>query len=255
MRLKQKMVATGTMSKIVATGTLGKIVATGGVLIGGAAIVAAGAFATFTSTGQATVGADAGELKVTLTTSVTVSDMAPGDKVYTALPILLPSTAGGGNLLSALGMFIDSADGSHTDVAGHDPEVLATTNDKKLLADANGLTFEVITCSVAWTVAPGVAPTCSGSTTTASPTRTTNGTNTSLNKVGSMLTSAQSLEYLPAQFGVTAVDGVFDTSTAPVTLHSMIVFELPQVADNNYQNAATTFKIVIAALQRNGVTS
>jgi hypothetical protein len=245
--------------KISQFGTLEKIIATGGVLLGGAAIVAAGAFATFTSTGQATVGADAGELNVKLTTGFTVRDMAPGDTVYSLLPIDLPDTGAGGNLLSALGMYIDS--GALVDRAGHDPDVSSgtTTNDAKLLADVHGLTFVVKTCSQPWTaaLAGNGPPTCDApaTETTANPTRTSTGAAGAIGKLGNMVTPANMLEYVPADLGALATTGgLFETGQGDVKLNTMIALSLPVAADNNYQNAWTSFNFVVAAIQRSGVT-
>lgn len=235
--------------KISQLGTLEKIVATGGVLIGAAAIVGAGAFATFTSTGQATVSADAGQLKVAMSQTFTINNMAPGDTVYKLLPIVLPTTGSAGNLVSALGVFLTTS----ADTAGTAPDVPGA--GKSLKGGADGLTYIIQTCDEVWTAAvtpgPAVAPfTCEGNLTETS-------TSVASHKLSSLEGAVNTVEFVPSDFGVSenAGTGTFITDSADVSLHSMIVFKLPTTANNDYQKAAWSFALTVAALQRDATKS
>lgn len=235
--------------KISQLGTLEKIVATGGVLIVAAAIVGAGAFATFTSTGQATVSADAGQLKVAMSQTFTIENMAPGDTVYKLLPIVLPTTGSAGNLVSALGVFLDTT----VDTVGTAPDV--TGEGKSLKVGTEGLTYIIQTCDEVWTPAvtpgPTVAPfTCGGTLTETS-------TNVASHKLSSLEGVVNTVEFVPSDFGVSANagTGTFITDVADVPLYSMIVIELPTAANNDYQKAAWSFDLTVTALQRDATKS
>jgi hypothetical protein len=238
MRLSQKISTMGTVQKVLVTG---------GVLVGGAAIVGAGAFAAFTSTGLASVTADAGQLQLDMTTQTfTIDAIAPGDSVYKLLPIVLPTTSGATNLVSELGIYLTST----KDDAGTVPDV--TGEGKSLKVGADGLTYSILTCSVAWVpvVAPG--PTDVPFTCATTPTVTSAG-----KKLGALEGASAIQKFLPSDFGITLAAGTstFDTKTADLPLHSMIVFELPTAANNDYQNAAWTFNLTVAAIQRDATKS
>jgi hypothetical protein len=234
--------------KISQLGTLEKIVATGGVLIGAAAIVGAGAFATFTATGNATVSADAGAVKIANVSNMTIGDMAPGDVVYKAMTVDLPSTAGAGNLASGLELSFVAPTGASL-VLGDDGQ---GNTGGSLLDAATGLQFSVLTCPIAWTAISPVPLTgplveCVGFT----PTVTSAATD--LNDFVSTLTVHT---FAPSDFGLTATDsGTFDTAAGAVPIYAMAVFELPQGAGNTYQNASTALSFTFVAVQRAGATS
>lgn len=235
--------------KISQLGTLEKIVATGGVLIGAAAIVGAGAFATFTSTGQATVSADAGELKVAMSQTFTIDNMAPGDTVYKLLPIVLPTTGSAGNLVSALGVFLDTT----ADTVGTAPDVIG--QGKSLNGGTDGLTYVIKTCDEAWT--PVVSPSPTDAPFACAGTVTETSTGVASHKLSSLEGVANSVEFLPSDFGVSANagTGTFITDVDDVPLYSMIVFELPTTANNDYQKAAWSFDLTVTAVQRDATKS
>ena len=225
-------------------GTLEKLIVTGGVLVGAAAVVGAGAFAVFTSTGTATVAADAGALKVALSVNYTIEDMAPGDSVYRSLPIELPATGSAGNLVSAVGFYFDTT----SDVLGN-----VGSTGKSLVAGSNGLTYRILTCSVPWvasTATPVTVPyECNGDE-----------TNTTPSLAAAQLSSIQGVanvrQFVPADFGKTpTASGTFNTDTTSVNVYSMIEFALPVAANNDYQNASVDLAFTVAAMQRSGTKS
>ena len=225
-------------------GTLEKIVATGGVLVGAAAIVGAGAFAVFTSTGAATIAADAGALKVALSENYTIDNIAPGDSVYRSLPIELPATGSAGNLVSAVGFYFDTTN----DVVG-----TVGSTGKSLVSGANGLTYRILTCSVPWVASTAAIVTvpyeCTGAE-----------TNTTPALVAAQLSTVEGVanvrEFGPSDFGKTpTASGTFNTDTTSVNLYSMIEFALPEVANNDYQNASVDLAFTVAAMQRSGTKS
>ena len=233
--------------KISQLGTLEKIVATGGVLIIGAAIVGAGAFATFTSTGNASVSADAGAVKITNVTAMTIGDMAPGDVVYKEMTVNLPSTAGAGNLASGLDLSFVAPSGASL-VLGNDGR---GNSGGSLLDSTTGLQFSVLTCPVAWTAISPVPTTgplveCVGGATVTSAA-------TDLNN----FVSTHAIHtFAPSDFGLTATaSGTFNTDGGAVPIYAMAVFELPAGAGNTYQNASTALSFTFVAVQRAGATS
>jgi hypothetical protein len=234
--------------KISQLGTLEKIVATGGVLIGGAAIVGAGAFATFTSTGNASVSADAGAVKITNVTAMTIGDMAPGDVVYKEMTVNLPSTAGAGNLASGLELSFVAPSGASL-VLGNDGK---GNSGGSLLDATTGLQFSVLTCPVAWTAISPVPTTgplveCVGS----APTVTSAATN-----LNDFVSTHAIHTFAPSDFGLTATtSGTFNTDGGAVPIYAMAVFRLPVGADNTYQNASTALSFTFVAVQRAGATS
>ena len=234
--------------KISRLGTLNKIVATGGVLIGAAAIVSAGAFATFTSTGNASVSAAAGAIKIANVTAMTIDKMAPGDVVYKAMTVNLPSTAGAGNLASGLELSFVAPTGTSL-VLGDDGK---SHTGGSLLDATTGLQFQVLTCPVAWTAISPVPSTgarveCAGNT----PTVTS--AETDLNN----FVSTHSIHtFTPSNFGLTATSsGTFNTDGGAVPIYAMAVFRLPAGADNTYQNASTALTFTFVSVQRDASTS
>jgi hypothetical protein len=231
--------------KISQLGTLEKIVATGGVLIGAAAIVGAGAFATFTSTGLASVTADAGQLNLQMDETYTIEDMAPGDIVYKPLTITIPTSANGANLVSGLDFFVVGT----ADVLGDDPQVDSLTDSESLMDGPQGLHYTIKTCAQAWTATPGEAtPYTCGALTPPTVTAVDG-------ELKNIQTSTHKLSFIPDDFDVTPVSGMFDTSASDVVLYSMIVFTLPEAAGNEYQNASIHLDFTVSATQRTATTS
>ncbi len=234
--------------KISQLGTLEKIVATGGVLIGAAAIVGAGAFATFTATGTASVSADAGAIKIANVTTMTIESMAPGDTVYQAMTVTMPTTAGAGNLASGLELSFAAPTNSAL-VLGDDGD---GHTGGSLLDATTGLQFSVLTCPVAWTSispvpASGPLVECVGSV----PTTTVASTD-----LNDFVSTHAVHTFAPADFGLTpTASGTFNTAAGAIPIYAMAVFTLPAAADNTYQNAATTLSFTFVAVQRAGATS
>ena len=234
--------------KISQLGTFEKIVATGGVLMGAAALVGAGAFATFTATESASVAATAGAVKLANVTNMTINAMAPGDTVYKAMTVTLPSTAGAGNLASGLTLsFVAPTGGSL--VLGNDQR---GASGGSLLNATNGLQFKVLTCPVAWTpISP--APTSGPLVECVGSTPTVTSASTSLND---FVSTSPLHTFAPAAFGLTATtSGTFNTAAGDVPIYAMAVFTLPVGADNTYQNASTTLSFTFVAVQRASATS
>lgn len=228
--------------------TLEKIIATGGVLIGAAAIVGAGAFATFTATGVASVSAAAGAVKIANVTTMTINNMAPGDTVYKEMTITMPSTAGAGNLASGLALSFAAPTGGAL-VTGNDGNGYSGGS---LLDATNGLQFKVLTCPVAWT-AISPTPTSGPLVACANNTPTVTSPSTNLNDFVSTHTLHT---FAPSDFGLTATSsGTFNTASGDLPIYSMAVFTLPSSADNKYQKASTTLSFTFVAVQRAAATN
>ncbi|OUD87916.1 hypothetical protein BC477_07975 [Clavibacter michiganensis subsp. michiganensis] len=52
---------------------------------------------------------------------------------------------------------------------------------------------------------------------------------------------------------VPSADGTFPSDTADVTLNTLMVLQLPDTADNDYENAAATLTFTASAIQRDGL--
>ena len=228
--------------KISSVGTLEKIVITGGVLMGAAAIVGAGAFAVFTSTGTATVNAQAGQLDVSISdTNLSIENMAPGDTVYKELTVDLAGT----NLFSALDFSVTGAG----EVAGEDPH--GVDDSASLLSGTNGLTYRIVTCSSAWEASgsdPAVPFICPvGATSTVTKTVT------ALSTIDSTDGPSAKNSFVKTDFSATG--DVFDTTLGDSTIHAMIILNLPVAANNGYQGAKVNLSFNVVATARGAVAS
>ena len=221
-----------------------KITVTGAILLGVGALATGGAFAVFTSSGTATLAANAGSLNIVMTGTYTVANLAPGDQVQRLLPITLPKAANNGQLVSSVKFFYDVT----SDTAGTTDATTGAKTGQSLVTGAQGLTYKLLTCSVAWT--PVTSPTvttgaysCSGTTTP-----------TASGKLSAIKSVASALTLAPADFGVTpTANGTFPTDSGDISLNTLIQLDLPSAADNNYENAATSLTFTAAAIQRDGI--
>ena len=223
-----------------------KITVTGAILLGVGALATGGAFAVFTSSGTATLAANAGSLNIVMTGAYTVANLAPGDQVQRLLPITLPNAANNGQLVSSVKFFY----GVTSDTVGTtDPDTGVGTG-QSLVSGINGLTYKVLTCSVAWTTvtSPTVASGAYSCDAPATQTVTASGKLSAINSVATALTLT------PADFGVTpTANGTFPTDSGDISLNTLIQLDLPSEADNNYENAATSLTFTAAAIQRDGI--
>ncbi|MFT2691470.1 TasA family protein [Clavibacter zhangzhiyongii] len=217
-----------------------KIVATGAVVAVGA-IVTGGAFAIFTDSDTATLQADAGQLDIVATGSYTVADIAPGDTVQREILLALPDATNDGNLVAA----VELSYAVTAETLGTDDAALPGVGES-LVTGAAGLTYSLQTCVGGdWTSAtdPVGAYTCSGTVE-----ETGTGTLASITGAGNSTTLA------PADFGVTpTADGTFPSDGAALELDTLMVLQLPDTADNDYENASAQLTFTAAAIQRDGL--
>ncbi|MWJ15804.1 hypothetical protein DOU15_07840 [Clavibacter michiganensis subsp. michiganensis] len=216
-----------------------KIVATGAVVAVGT-IITGGAFAIFTDSDTATLQADAGQLDIELATGdYTITDIAPGDTVQRPIVLSLPNATNDGNLVESVTFAYEVTDET---LGTEDPAVPGPS--ESLVTGTEGLQYTLQTCFTAWTPSaadPAGPYTCSGTATT-----TGTGTLASLTGAGTTFT--------PANFGVVpSADGTFPSDTADVTLNTLMVLQLPDTADNDYENAAATLTFTASAIQRDGL--
>ncbi|CAQ02875.1 TasA family protein [Clavibacter sepedonicus] len=217
-----------------------KIVATGAVVAVGT-LITGGAFAIFTDSDTATLQADAGQLDIVATGDYTVSDIAPGDTVQRPILLELPDATNDGDLVESVQLsYAVTAETPGTD----DPALAG--GGESLVSGAAGLTYSLQTCvGGEWTsaTAPVGAYTCSGTV-----------QQTGAGTLASITGAGNSVTLLPANFGVApTADGTFPSDTADVTLNTLMVLQLPDTADNDYENAAASLTFTAAAIQRDGL--
>lgn len=219
-----------------------KIALTGGILAGAATLATMGAFAIFTDSDTATTAVDAGELDIVLAGEVTVADIAPGDTVQRPVTISLPDATNDGDLVEFVRFFFDVT----SDTAGGDGQAIPAGDGESLVTGADGLVYSLITCvDGVWTTAstPAGPYTCDGTTQV-----------TGTGKLSTINGVANAADFTPADFGLTATTtGTFPSDGGEIALNSLIQFELPSAADNNYENAATALTFTAAAIQRDGI--
>ncbi|AJW77824.1 TasA family protein [Clavibacter michiganensis] len=217
-----------------------KIVATGAVVAVGT-IITGGAFAIFTDSDTATLQADAGQLDIVATGDYTVADIAPGDTVQRPILLELPDATNDGDLVAAVQLSYAVT----AETAGTDDPALAGGGES-LVSGAAGLTYSLQTCvGGEWTsaTAPVGAYTCSGTV-----------QQTGAGTLDSITGAGRSTTLTPADFGVTpTADGTFPSDTADVALNTLMVLQLPDTADNDYENAAASLTFTAAAIQRDGL--
>jgi hypothetical protein len=217
-----------------------KIVATGAVVAAGT-IVTGGAFAIFTDSDTATLQADAGQLDIVATGDYTVADIAPGDTVQRPILIELPDATNDGDLVEAVQLSYAVT----TETPGTDDPALAGGGES-LVSGAAGLTYSLQTCvGGVWTSAtdPVGEYACSGTV-----------QQTGAGTLASITGDGNSTTLVPADFGVApTADGTFPSDTADVALNTLMVLQLPDTADNDYENAAASLTFTAAAIQRDGV--
>lgn len=217
-----------------------KIIATGAVVAVGT-IITGGAFAIFTDSDTATLQADAGQLDIVATGDYTVADIAPGDTVQRPILLQLPDATNDGDLVAAVQLsYAVTAETPGTD----DPTLPG--GGESLVSGAAGLTYSLQTCvGGEWTstTAPVGAYTCSGTV-----------QQTGAGTLASITGAGNSTTLTPVNFGVTpTADGTFPSDTADVTLNTLMVLQLPDTADNDYENAAASLTFTAAAIQRDGL--
>lgn len=217
-----------------------KIVATGAVVAVGT-IITGGAFAIFTDSDTATLQADAGQLDIIATGEYTVADIAPGDTVQRPILLELPDATNDGDLVAAVQLSYAMT----AETAGTDDPALAGGGES-LVSGVAGLTYSLQTCvGGEWTsaTAPAGAYTCSGTV-----------QQTGAGTLASITGAGNSTTLTPAAFGVTpSADGTFPSDTADVSLNTLMVLQLPDTADNDYENAAASLTFTAAAIQRDGL--
>ena len=218
-----------------------KIIATGAILTVGA-LATAGAFAVFTDSDTASLAVDAGQLDIVATGDYTVSDIAPGDTVERPIVLELPDTTNDGDLVSAVTFGVAVTD----DVPGTDDTTLPGGGES-LVAGAEGLTYELVTCSGGtWTTAAAAdrGPyTCDGAEVV-----------TSTGKLSALTGAAGAVTLAPAAFGVVpTADGTFPSDSEDVALSTLMRLVLPTAADNDYENASATITYTASAIQRDGL--
>jgi hypothetical protein len=217
-----------------------KIVATGAVVAVGT-IITGGAFAIFTDSDTATLQADAGQLDIIATGDYTVADIAPGDTVQRPILLELPDATNDGDLVAAVQLSYAVT----AETAGTDDPALAGGGES-LVSGVAGLTYSLQTCvGGEWTsaTAPVGAYTCSGTV-----------QQTGAGTLASITGAGNSTTLTPAAFGVTpSADGTFPSDTADVSLNTLMVLQLPDTADNDYENAAASLTFTAAAIQRDGL--
>ncbi|KQQ05909.1 MULTISPECIES: TasA family protein [unclassified Rathayibacter] len=217
-----------------------KIALTGGVLLAAGALAGAGAFAVFTDSGTAVGTVDAGQTDITVTGDFVVTDIAPGDTVQRPLNLTLPNATNDGNLVSTVRFYQDVTAQS---VGTDDPAL--TGPGESLVTGTDGLTYRLLTCSVAWTTttAPAGPYDCAGTTTV-----------TGTGKLSTIGGVANAVDFTPASFGITpTATGTFPSDAGDVTLNTLIELVLPTAADNDYENASATITFTAAAIQRAGI--
>jgi len=220
-----------------------KIVATGGILAGAAALATWGAFAVFTDSDTASTAVDAGELDIVLTGDVTVSDIAPGDRIQRPVTISLPDASNDGDLVEFVRFYFDVT----ADTLGGDGQTIPLGTGSSLVDGADGLVYSLITC-VGGTWSTATTPTGPYTCSTADEEITGTGKLSTIEGVGA------AVDFTPANFGLTATDdATFPSDSEAVSLNSIIQFDLPGTADNSYENAATTLEFTAAAIQRGGL--
>ena len=217
-----------------------KIVATGAVVAVGT-IITGGAFAIFTDSDTATLQADAGQLDIVATGDYVVEDIAPGDTVERQILLALPDATNDGDLVAA----VDLSYALTSETVGTDDPALAGGGES-LVTGAEGLTYSLQTCvggEWASTTAPVGEYTCSGTI-----------QQTDAGTLASITGDGNSTRLLPADFGVTpTADGTFPSDTADVALNTLMVLQLPDAADNDYEGAGASLTFTAAAIQRDGL--
>jgi hypothetical protein len=220
-----------------------KIVATGGILAGAAALATWGAFAVFTDSDTATTTVDAGELDIVLTGDVTVADIAPGDTVQRPVTISLPDASNDGDLVEFVRFYFDVT----TETLGGDGQGIAVGAGSSLVDGVDGLDYSLITC-VGGTWSTATTPTGPYTCSTAVTETTGSGKLSTIEGVGA------AADFTPEDFGLESTDdGTFPSDSEAVVLNSIIQFDLPDTADNSYENAAATLEFTGAAIQRGGL--
>ena len=191
-----------------------KILISAVLVVVAAALIAFGAYATFTSTATASHSVTTGTVVIALGATgastnrlnVDATAVAPGDTIQRS---------------------VDLINQGSLDLASITLTTSATTSSVLDTDATNGLQLVIERCSVAWTESgssPAFTYTCGGSTSSVLASRPVIGSNLALSNLGAL--------------------------TAGVTDHLRLTLTLPTTADNSFQNKTSTVQYSFTGTQR-----